>query len=403
MADPLLLARQGYPVPSFVRSILASQSAAAESAASAASELDASYASATSADAFDATATGDTGTTWVDLNATTTADVATTPTAATDKATLEGVSPAYAPTSTSTVGQETETGTFLPLTEDVHTGHSGMSHGALAAAIGVPVLVAILALLLAYLFLRRRHNRKLNPHTRMPSASAFLEKGDTRTSLQPLSRIVAHHERNSAYFTGLDTSASADDSRAVSGEYYPAAGDAGAHRRGTSDASTVGSDPPPPYKPMTASGRTSSTTVDPLAVAFDPSRHHRPNYVLPDIPTLTREDNHSPFTDAAAVSFTDAPDLSPLPDSPLGNTLRPTTSRTVSARSFSSTLYSDNASVHSARAQRVSVVPIMMDRMSGEGRSAPVSPALSLGDPFEDVAVFGRRGSGVSTVRSSER
>ncbi|KAF2764564.1 hypothetical protein EJ03DRAFT_331727 [Teratosphaeria nubilosa] len=411
MADPFLLARQGDAVSSFVRSILASQSAAAESAAesaiSAASDyLSASRPTATNTNPYDnaaaaaaaaATATDDAITAPLDLGTSTTADLAATATAATNKATLEGVYPAYIPASaTSTAGQASETSTFVPLADEIHGGPSGMTRGALAAAIIVPIIFASLALFLAYLFLRRRHNRKLSgQHNRLPSASAFFEKGNTRTSLQPLSPIVANTERNSAYFTGLDTSTSAAGSRGVSGEYYPAA--TGTHRRGGSDASTIGSDPPPPYKAMNASGRTSSTTVDPLAVAFDPSRNNRYNYVLPEIPSITREDSNSPFTDAAEIS--------PLPNSPSNNTLRPTTSRTVSARSFSSTLYSDNASVHSAMAQRMSVVPIVVDRTSEDGSTAPVSPELSVGDPFEDVVVFGRRGSdsGVSTLRSFER
>ncbi|KAK1076816.1 hypothetical protein LTR33_008618, partial [Friedmanniomyces endolithicus] len=207
--------------------------------------------------------------------------------------------------------------TLLPITKNAHND-SGMSHSALAAAVVIPLLLALCALVLGFFCLRRRSRRRNregnehegwggNPRQRHHSfpggAAAFLptsmrEKfgalstttSTTADSAIPMSapamamtsRGANGNTHNSTYFTGLDTSSQGShphSQREGSGEYaggteyqngmyhptteYYGPGAVGGGIGEEEARRSVGGtfmDPPPPYKADTKSSSPSSPT-----------------------------------------------------------------------------------------------------------------------------------------------
>ncbi|KAK1025220.1 hypothetical protein LTR33_017777, partial [Friedmanniomyces endolithicus] len=231
------------------------------------------------------------------------------------------------PTSSLTAAPESNSNTFtssstavptlLPITNNAHNG-SGMSHSALTAAVVIPLLLALCALVLGFFCLRRRSRRRNregnehegrggNPTQRHHSfpggAAAFLptsmrEKfgalstttSTTADSAIPMSapamamtsRGANGNTHNSTYFTGLDTSSQGshpNSHREGSGEYaggtayhndmyHPTteyygpgavSGGMGEEEARRSMGGTF-MDPPPPYKADTKSSSPSSPT-----------------------------------------------------------------------------------------------------------------------------------------------
>jgi hypothetical protein len=231
------------------------------------------------------------------------------------------------------------------------------------------VLVVLLGLALAFFCIRRRR-RSAGKHTRdgsvsVPLAGHHAEKpfavnnvASTRPRSPVLPAIVARH--NSTYFTGLDMDNSGRNSPRST-------------RRSLSQRLSGGygvfNDPPPPYKdkevasPAGGDARSARSSIvphqdDAMMLATIP--HH------PPAPAPT---HRSPFDDPVpSPTDRDRDVVSPLSTSstiqPIG-AARPIPSRTNTNRtyrsahshqSFTSTQYSDTASVHSARAQRVSII-----------------------------------------------
>ncbi|KAI7035905.1 hypothetical protein KC366_g7705, partial [Hortaea werneckii] len=171
---------------------------------------------------------------------------------------------------------------------------NGMSSGAVAAAVVVPLLFALLALILALLCLRRRRRRnRLNSahtshtHFLTPMRENF-SRSSPRNSLPPTTGNatgppILTSPHNNTYNTGLDTPGTSH--RGQSDEYY-----AVPPRR--SEGGTF-IDPPPPYKPssLASSGR-SATGRNPT--------HPQPGYsdqnILP-APAAAASSHPSPYPD----------------------------------------------------------------------------------------------------------
>ncbi|KAI7183574.1 hypothetical protein KC363_g8173, partial [Hortaea werneckii] len=174
---------------------------------------------------------------------------------------------------------------------------SGLSSGAVAAAIVVPLLFALLAVILAFLRLRRRRRRRNQLDSTPTSHTHFLapmrekfSRSSPRNSLPPTASLttgppILTSPHNNTYNTGLDTPGTSQ--RGQSDEYY-----AVPPRR--SEGGTF-IDPPPPYKP---SSLTSSTRS---AARNSPSH---PQVLHPDRDLLARP---PPTAAAAAASHTTTP------------------------------------------------------------------------------------------------
>ncbi|KAK4553335.1 hypothetical protein LTR86_009635 [Recurvomyces mirabilis] len=300
-------------------------------------------------------------------------------------------SASMASSSSGTAASETQNP--LPLTGNAHHPHS-MSHGALAAAVVVPILLALLAIILAFLCLRRRSKRN---RERSPSGGAFLpamrEKFSSvrGTPYAAAPAPVVTSNRNNAYFTGLDTS-SQGSRRGESGEYYAPP------RR--SEGGTTFDEPPPPYKakslPSTHGSGGGSLNRTSIPEVPEPAALAATSL----IPTVRephhQETTHSPFADPSP------------PSSPahLNNNFlvspveRPQTSRSISQRSFNSDQYSETASVHSVRVARLSVGgmlggPHVVDANPFGDRHSVESPRFSHeeGEEFHSMIGSDRRRS----------
>ncbi|EME38152.1 hypothetical protein DOTSEDRAFT_75979 [Dothistroma septosporum NZE10] len=205
----------------------------------------------------------------------------------------------------------------------------GLSKGELAAAIVLPIL-AVLALCLLGLALLRRRARKTEGRNES-GGTAFLpglrekwgslRSSNTSTHQSEMETArgapVVTSRQNNAYFTGLDTSShgSGSNREGHSGEYYGR----------TSEGGTTFDIAPPVY-------------------TVQPSNH---------APTLPALQTHNETLTSAAPSFAThtMPSAAALTATPLD----PPQSSDRSAISISSTLYSETASIHSARAARMSM------------------------------------------------
>ncbi|KAK5690648.1 hypothetical protein LTR97_012204 [Elasticomyces elasticus] len=326
--------------------------------------------------------------------------------------------------------QQSASSTPLPLT---NAGHHGISSSTLAAAVVIPLLFALAALIGAFFCIRRKNRRILaSQHHALASTSpsaggfgfmpAMREKlGGTQTSAAPV--MLGSNLRNNAYYTGLDTSSQA--SRGESGEYYAPLGSEARRSEGGTFA-----DPPPPYKAksLASSGKRISIPEEdemvqvPLAAAAIPSvrEPHQDASPFADPPVSSHARNESITSDTSTVRALPrnslAEDTAFLASPIVAH--RPGTSRSASRRSVFSAVsgrsgfsvdsdqYSDSASVHSAHAARRSVggAQVITARAS-RGES------MTLGNPFHDrheedaVSLVsndehdgGRRGSVVSEL-----
>lgn len=235
--------------------------------------------------------------------------------------------------------------------------HDGLSNGELAAAIVLPILAAIAIVALAFVCMQRRNkqNRERSGSGGVPFFPAMKQKlGSLRSSneSQNASRNpVVMTEQNNAYFTGLDTSS--HNSREEREEYYAPG------RR--SEGGTTFIEAPPPYK-SNSQNRVRISDV-PVPQLSEPT-----GFGVPFNLDMSHLDTPTPPPQAHDP-------ISPL--SPAHLTADPPQSSGRSARSITSTLYSDTASVHSARAARRSVGPNI------------VQPVASRRGSDEDEGPFG--------------
>ena len=242
------------------------------------------------------------------------------------------------------------TDTPLPYSDE-KDDDEGLSDGQLAAAIVVPIVLTAILALLAFLILRRR--RRSRQEQARPDSSSSINKvgffglrekwGSLKSSAssQKSSRPEVTSPHNNSYMTGLDTS-----SRSTSPQ----------------------DDEPPPY--MVDMTNTSNEPA--LARNFS---HPRPSNEMTQL-RIPQQSNTvvSPVSPVSPLSPHSNDLLSPNPSFlQVGN-------RPGSSRSINSDAYSDTASIHSARAARMSV----------GGPTVMLAPAInrsrSLGDhdPFDD-------------------
>ncbi|CAK4034407.1 Hypothetical predicted protein [Lecanosticta acicola] len=278
-----------------------------------------------------------------------------------------------------------------PVSEHPHHG-DGLSGGALAAAIILPILAALAIFALAFLWLRRRsgqnrERRRSGSSGGVPFFPAIKEKwGSLRSrssneSGQASRNPVVMTEQNNAYFTGLDTSSrggSSPQEEGGSGEYYPPG------RR--SEGGTTFIEAPPPYKSNSQSRGHSQTLEAPQL--NEPSGLGAPFSL-----DMAHADALNP--PQAVHSRDPVSPVSPLESGFLAASNPDDRPQSSSARSITSTLYSDTASVHSARAARMSVGPNIVqpplqpssrrgsdddEGPFGDEANSPVTP-LSVRDP----------------------
>lgn len=264
-------------------------------------------------------------------------------------------------------------------------GPSGPPAGKIAAAVIIPIVI-LSALAFGLFYLRRRSRRKprqdlQNPYLshhqmkdRPPSsptggAGVAMLKGPRSNPPAPVpAPVLISSATNNAYYTGLSLPSSPTSST-------PRGPSADSARSAGAPASTLYEPPPPAYAKHPPPG--SSYTLPDLHFAadpfIDPPSHTGDSPVSPVSPALS-----NPHAAAlAALSGRDtaftAHSLSPA----LGEVSRPAVSRAGTVRSVTSDMYSDTASLHSARrGVRVG---------SGEGW-------LGERDPFGDPEEGGREG-----------
>ena len=209
---------------------------------------------------------------------------------------------------------------------------SGLSDGQVAAAVVVPILAALALFAALLLWRRRRRDRGTPPPAFFP---AMMEKFGRHSSSRATSTPgpVLTSPSNNAYYTGLDNS-SHGSRPSDSPDYY---------------APGTLHDPPPPYN---ASKAPQLPPAAPFATALS-----LPSLREPEPVVRTR----SPFDDPVSPLADDGNDQEMGGDyenwvMPVEAAALPSRSNTINrAPSISSTQYSDTASVHSARAARMSV------------------------------------------------
>ncbi|KAI5357325.1 hypothetical protein Slin14017_G123340 [Septoria linicola] len=231
----------------------------------------------------------------------------------------------------------------------------GLSKGQLAAAIAVPIIFTALLSLLAFLIFRRRRRSSQNqtrPDTSNSNSSRSAGLFGLREKWGSLKSSASsqHNEKspevssahNNAYMTGLDTS--------------------------SRDTTSSPHDEPPPYP---------ANDAPVLARNMTNFSHPRPSQDLHAAPP--------------------APAVSDDFRTPNPSFLR--SARPGSTRSINSDAYSDTASIHSARAARMSVGTVILPGMyaaHGANKSG------SEGDPFETPTPSLMLGRGRSRQDSGE-
>lgn len=261
-------------------------------------------------------------------------------------------------------GEATKSST--PSAYPVEHHHSDeLSDGELATAIVVPI-VFVVAFILALIFFCMRRRKKDGREREGSLGAKFIPasikekwssvRTSNASSSAPQEQPVLTNTQNNAYNTGLDTSShgSGDRSQQHSGEFTPG-------RR--SEGGTTFEQPPPPYN------------VSPAAPTLPHMRQSTRSSVemshMPQQPAPTH--NISPLSQVH-----DNPSAAAL----LAMPLDPPQPSNRSARSITSTLYSDTASVHSARAARMSIGgPHVIQPQASASRSRSGS-----GDPFDTEA-----------------
>jgi hypothetical protein len=277
--------------------------------------------------------------------------------------------------------------------------HSGPSGGKIAAAVAIP-LIFLLALGFGLFHLRRRRRRRSaalagsQPYHHHPmtdrSRSAFSKEAALAKSTVPRqpnpnasAAPILTSATNNSYYTGLSTpttpSRASTQTRGRSND--------STRPEGAAVPASIYEIPPPAYAKHAPPG--STPTLPQLSFATDP-------FMDPVSPITSTSDHSSPTNAAlAALSGRDtaftATSLSPVSNSRSG-VPRPNISRAGTMRSVASVtsdMYSDTASVHSARPARMSGVAAQVvgsgSRLSG-GSYAPgwVVGGDGRGDPFGD-------------------
>lgn len=277
--------------------------------------------------------------------------------------------------------------------------HTGPSSGQIAAAVVIP-LVILLALGFGLFYLRRRRRRRSAAfasqqldHHHMTDRSAFSKEAaalpkpsQPRAPRPNATAPVLTGTINNTYYTGLSTPTT--PSRASTQTRGHGSGDT--DRRAMSPYEI----PPPAYAKHAPPG--STPTLPHLSFAADP--------FMDPISPVPSEDQSRPSSSPtaaalAALSGRDtnltATSLSPVSNfsRPHGGVSRTGTMRSLGAASVTSDMYSDTASVHSARPARMSGgaaathVTSSGNRLSaGEGSFAPglVVGGGKAGNPFGD-------------------
>ena len=192
--------------------------------------------------------------------------------------------------------------------------------------------------------------------------------------------IVTSTRPNRAYFSGLDTSSSVGESRGVSGEYYAP------HQPRRSEGGTF-EEAPPPYraKSLVSAGSGDSVAQVQEGSRLSPAPVPVVHMLAPSREPGTPEDavGRSPFADPSPSNLPSASSSSDNLAASLA--VRPPVSRSGShrsipdSRSIDSDAYSDTASVHSARAARLSVCGL-----GGAGGVQVID--RNSRDPFGDAA-----------------
>ncbi|KXT06558.1 hypothetical protein AC579_6720 [Pseudocercospora musae] len=243
----------------------------------------------------------------------------------------------------------------------------GLSHGELAAAIVVPIITSLSIIILAIMCLRRRKKTKRERHSSDSSrgtkrsffgaAAGWKEKwGSVRSSASSQHQEpVVTSESNHAYMTGLDTSIRSNSSHRA----YDHAGEI--------------SPPPPPY-------------ILGIAPEIPPLATVNTNISLPTSrrPSAAGVDQH----EMSHLALNNASHYLAPPISPLIDHLPSPAFLDSSARSINSDVYSETASVHSARAARMSIGgPITVPMLNTSKSRATMKDGGSgkrNSDPFDD-------------------
>lgn len=343
-----------------------STTAAAETTAADSSTEDiASYLTATTSSSIPSPFPGSDGSSTPSTFATSTSPVAadTSATAITQSPTsLSGTYSATQPAQA-----ESQGATLPPLSQDRHHGLTG---GEIAAAVVVPLLFLI-ALIAGVFFLRRRRrtmdrnidtNQGTNstmPPPAMKQTTNHATHPSTSSAVPILTSTSTH---NPTYYTGLDTVSSHQPStRDPSNDYAQSPG------------GTTFYEPPPAYK-KPRSSHSEGTTGAPPSYNHNQTEHPQTrNIPQLALPADTGSGTFDPFSDPESPISTfsrhgslDDALAARSPVSPVDNhdtsrlmspsqQQRPETSRTNTGLSINSDAYSDTASVHSARAARLSI------------------------------------------------
>ncbi|KAF7192093.1 hypothetical protein HII31_06479 [Pseudocercospora fuligena] len=238
----------------------------------------------------------------------------------------------------------------------------GLSHGELTAAIVVPIITSLSIIILAIMCLRRRRKTKRERTSSDASrgtkrsffgaAPGWKEKwGSIRSSASSQHKEpVVTSESNNAYMTGLDTSSRSNSSQR--GEYDHA-----------------GEIPPPPYI-------LGAPEIPPLATV-------NTNISLPTSrrPSAVGVDQH----EMSHLASNNASQHLAPPISPRTDHLPSPAFLDSSARSINSDVYSETASVHSARAARMSIGgPITVPMLNTSKSRATMKEGKRNSDPFDD-------------------
>lgn len=311
------------------------------------------------------------------------------PTITTARTTTRSMAPASTTTSTAaSAGETTKSPTPLPVQQHHHD--NDLSDGSLAAAIVVPI-VAVLAITAILFFCFRRRKRQAHGERAGSLGAVFIpasikEKWSSMRTSNASGRQqepVVTNIRNNAYNTGLDTSShgSGYRSQQTSGEFTPG-------RR--SEGGTTFVQPPPPYDVNARNSQQMPTAPTlpqmaystPLSMSFDMPRGQQARSVSPHSRPSAARAPPSSHSLSPLSHIHDTPSAAALLAMPLD--LPQPSSR--SARSITSTLYSDTASVHSARAARMSVGgPNVVQSQPGASRSMSGSARSGI-DPFDTEA-----------------
>lgn len=284
---------------------------------------------------------------------------------------------------------------------------SGPGTGVVAAAVVVPIVVLLGLAMFGLVCLRRRRRRRAHPHRQQqryagdgPQFLPMLREkwaGSLRSNsseTEPRPELTGGRtEMQNAYMTGIDTRSS----HHYSGNYARSEG-----------GTFVDAPPPYAHHAQRPGDPTPNTDASPYQLDL---LHHRQQDPPSSQPQSSPGPYHLDLLHLRTDQHNDVPPVSPAstqnpralsPVSPISPTAPPaaaqsassfltpthslrTPTRSGSARSITSTLYSDTASVHSARAARRSVGgPFIVEGQTGRRSGEDGGDGRERGDPFGD-------------------